>query len=372
MGSVCQAQTPTIGLAPGVKPLPDSAASHRLLASLNALLYRPGPAPSVLPAESLATTALLEEVRGAEHSAAPNDPGAYPAYLTNVVRLDSLHYLLQLANVGVTGATARLRASYELIAQREGTEFLFYAPLRRNTAAWHSKTLGGYVFYYQTGLPKRAAALVKAATFFDHKLQAPSQQTTVYCCRDLTEALRLIGVTYKLDYVGLTHGTLSARAPQRLLLLAQEKEVTNFDPHDLWHQRLRNVLPANVINKPVDEGCAYLYGGSWGITWPQILGLFQQKVSAGPPPDWLAAYENPVNFNDSQQRPLLTAYVINALIVQKLERDKGFTAVQQLLSCGKAEKGNANYFKALEDATGITKSNFNAAVGALIRNSGHQ
>ena len=46
----------------------------------------------------------------------------------------------------------------------------------------------------------------------------------------------------------------------------------------------------------------------------------------------------------------------NALIVQKLERTKGFAAVLELLTCGKYEKGGENYFKVLEKLTGINKS----------------
>lgn len=356
-----------------MKLLADSAASRHLLGSLNALLYPAagGPAQPVLPEASLATAALLDEMRGAEQSAGPPGPSSYPAYLTNVVRLDSLNYLLQLANVGVGAAAPMLRASYELMARRQGQQFVFYAPLGRNAAAWRRQQLGSYVFYYQTTLPKGAANLVKAATLLDRKLQAPAQRTTLYCCPSLTEALRLVGVTYKLDYAGLAHGTLSAREPQQLLLLAEDQEVTAFDPHDLWHQRLRNVMAANSINKPVDEGCAYLYGGSWGMSWPAIFALFQQKVGINPQTDWLAAYENSVNFGESKQRPLQTAYVINALIVQKIEREKGFAAVKQLLGCGKYEKDNANYFKELAEVAGITKSNFNATVWALIRSQDH-
>jgi len=359
------AQAPAVAAAPGVKLLPDSATSSQLLASLTALLHPPAPAALVLPSASLATAALLEEVG----AAAAGAPGPLQQYLTNVVPLDSVHYLLQLATVAAPPAPVP-RATYELLAQRQGTAFVFSAPLARNTAGWHRRQLGSYAFYYPTELPRGAAALVKKATFFDHKLQAAPPQTTVYCCPDLPAALHLIGVTSQAGYAGLAHGTLSSRAPRQLLLLTPPQDITGFDPHDLWHQRVRNTLPAGTLNKPVDEGCAYLYGGSWGIAWPTILRLFQAKVGANPNTDWLAVYESAPNFNDSKRQPLLPAYVINALLVQKIEREKGFAAVKPLLACGKYEPGNANYFKALEAATGITKSSFNSAIWALVRASG--
>jgi hypothetical protein len=50
-----------------------------------------------------------------------------------------------------------------------------------------------------------------------------------------------------------------------------------------------------------------------------------------------------------------------------MERDKGFAVIMELLSCGKKEADNANYFKALEKITGISKSDFNSTVVRLIK-----
>ena len=59
-------------------------------------------------------------------------------------------------------------------------------------------------------------------------------------------------------------------------------------------------------------------------------------------------------------------YIVNALIIQKIEKEKGFAGVWELLNCGKFEKGNENYYKALEKLTGITKANYNDKVWELI------
>jgi len=60
-------------------------------------------------------------------------------------------------------------------------------------------------------------------------------------------------------------------------------------------------------------------------------------------------------------------YFINALFVQKIESEKGFGAVLPLLTCGKYQKDNSNYFKVLETLTGINRLNFNERVGELIQ-----
>ncbi|MEO6980473.1 MAG: hypothetical protein ABI113_18925, partial [Mucilaginibacter sp.] len=119
----------------------------------------------------------------------------------------------------------------------------------------------------------------------------------------------------------------------------------------------------------VDEGCAYLYGGSWGISSPEILRLFKEYAAANPNADWLTLYINEKNKNFSEgSKPLKISYAINALVAQKYDKEKG-GAPMALLTCGKIEKGDENYFKALEKVSGITKANFNAEVLKLVRNA---
>jgi hypothetical protein len=188
----------------------------------------------------------------------------------------------------------------------------------------------------------------------------------------MPELLQNIGVLYKLEYNGRSVSTFNASENKTTLLVngTYNESFNSFDPHDLWHERTRNAIPKNTINKPVDEGCAYLYGGSWGISWLQILKTFKEKVANNPKSDWLSLYEGYYNFGESKEKHLIVSYLINALIVEKLEKEKGFPAVMELLSCGKYEKGNDNYFKVLEKLTGINKANFNEQVWALIKKSG--
>jgi hypothetical protein len=130
---------------------------------------------------------------------------------------------------------------------------------------------------------------------------------------------------------------------------------------------LHNVVSTSIINKPVDEGTAFLYGGSWGLTWQQILDKFKTYAAANPNADWLALYNEGKNFDEGAKFPLNIDYTINALLVKKIEKEKGFPSVIELLSCGKYQKDNENYFKALEKITGISKADFSANVWALIK-----
>jgi hypothetical protein len=92
-------------------------------------------------------------------------------------------------------------------------------------------------------------------------------------------------------------------------------------------------------------------------------------VSSNPKSDWLSLYEQFYNFGESKEKSLIVGYVINALIVEKIEKEKGFSAVIEFLSSGKHEKTNEKYFATLEKLTGMNKSNFNESVWKLINES---
>jgi hypothetical protein len=352
---------------------PADSASSRLQTALDDFLRTRADtaarAARVWPPAALETTALLDELTGLEQAAGqPASP--YQLYLSNLVQLDSTNYLLQLAALGLHEQTPRLRASFELRAKLVEGKFLFYSPLLPNTAAWQQRLIGLIHFHYLTASDfnrKAATAYARKAAFFDKKTGSPPIMTDFYVCGNLPAALRAVGLDSKADYQGEAHDNLSARLPGRLLVLSGDAVADRFDPHDLWHARLRNVLAADSTNKAVDEGCAMLYGGSWGISWPVILSQFRAYARARPGADWLALYPTSASVSTGGQRPLRLSYVINALIVEELERTKGFGAVKELLSCGRYEPTNARYFQTLERVAGISRASFNTRVEVLLQ-----
>ena len=110
-----------------------------------------------------------------------------------------------------------------------------------------------------------------------------------------------------------------------------------------------------------------MYGGSWGLSWNEILKRFKIYATANPHSDWVALYNESKNFDEKSRFPLNVDFAINALLVQKIEKEKGFSYVIELLSCGKKEPGNENYFNALEKIKGIRKGYFNSNVWELIK-----
>lgn len=322
----------------------------------------------VLKEELLATSALLDEMKGLEHAAKNTDKSVYKGYLTNVTKVDADNFIVQFAYMGTTDGAPVLRAGFTLLAKRAGDIFYFSSPLTRNTKYWRSKKRGNITFYYKDILDNAdAKAYQKKVEFYDKKLKATDLPIEFYYCDNFPEVLQLLGVDYKADYNGIRNNILASQENNTNLMINGWNSNTNrFDTHDLWHERLRTVMSSAVINRPVDEGCAYLYGGSWGYTWEEIQVKFKKYVADNPNADWLKLYLETTNF-EAGEKPLKAGYVLNALIAQKIEREKGFAPVMELLGCGPREKGDENYFKVLEKLTGINKANFNKEMWVLIK-----
>lgn len=364
--------TNAIIVDPSIRLPKDSTESLRLMTALDSFLVNSQKQTDdnkyVFAAERIETFILLDEITDMEKSGKFRDEHFYKLYLTNVTLLRDSNYLVKVAYIGTAENTPMLRACFELIAHRNRTGFSFSSPLKRNTKRWKTINIAGAIFHFKDSINKaKLNEYLSAIRKYDKKLGQKDKVIEMYCCEDAVELQRVMGVDYKRDYNSQTEKTFSSYfGNKQLVATARRNGSFDFDPHDLWHARLAIAKIAPATNRPVDEGCAYLYGGSWGISWQDIYKRFKEKVAANSSTDWLAAKEQALNFSDNEQQPLLADYVVNALIVNKLEKEKGFKAVADLLGCGKYEAGNANYYQKLESLTGITKENYNKEVWALI------
>jgi len=343
----------------------DSVTRITLLSSLRGWLTQkkaPDKENAYIMADDLpATSAFMDEVRKVDQA----------CYLTNVIPVDSGTFRVQFAYMGVRDTIPSLRMYCTLLAKRKGDRFYFSSPLSSNTMSWKMREIGNCRFHYKNEINiKRAEDYQKKVAFYDSKLSVPPQVIDFYCCDGLSEAMRVVGVEYKSDYNGLAYEELSGYAANRSVVLCGFAWVNGFndwDTHDTWHGRLHNQVSTNTINRPVDEACAYLYGGSWRIYgWGDVLRLFREYARAHPDADWLALYKEGANFIPPP-KILKISYAINALIVQRLEKEKGFPAVMELLTCGKKEPGDANYFAAVRKLTGVDTAGYNAYVGQLLK-----
>ena len=368
------AQTNSLRLNPNIVLPKDSIESKLLTTSLNDFLLaaqKPNEENKfVFEGEKIETFIQLDEINGIEKSGKFKDDYFYKPYLTNVVLLKDNNYLIQISYIGTSENTALLRASFEFIAHKTNNTFEFSSPLLKNTKNWKVEKVGNNIFHYQNTINKnKVKEFNKLTSSFDNKLKSTNKITDYYLCDNIIELGKLIGVEYKSDYNGRSESVWSSSFGDRKLVVFgnNNSSFNEFDPHDLFHDRLSVVIPRSKVNKPVDEGCAYLYGGSWGFTWKEIFKAFKEQIASNKNTNWKEIKETPISFktgNFTNQAD----YIVNALLVKKIEKEKGFAGVWELLNVGPFEKGNEKYYQTLEKLTGITKANYNEKIWELINN----
>lgn len=374
MAFCMNAQTNSLQLNPNIVLPKDSIESKNLTTSINDFLLsaqKPNEENKfILESEKIETFILLDEINGIEKNVKLKDDFFYKPYLTNLVPLKDNNYLVQVSYIGTNERIAFLRASFEFIAHKKSNSFVFSSPLLGNTNNWKVEKLGNNIFHYQNTInEEKVKEFNKLTTSFDLKLKSSNKITDYYCCDNIIELEKLIGVDYKSDYNGRTESVWSSSIGDRKLIVLGDNNsnFNEFDPHDLFHDRLSLVIARNKVNKPVDEGCAYLYGGSWGLTWKEIFKAFKEQIASNKNISWTEIKENPVYFKTKGYNNSAD-YIVNALLVQKIEKEKGFEGVWELLNVGPFEKGNEKYYQTLEKLTGITKSNYDNKIWELINN----
>lgn len=371
---IANAQTNSLRINHGIVLPKDSIESKALTTSLNDFLLsaqKPNEENKfVFENEKIETFIQLDEINGIEKSGKFKDDYFYKPYLTNVILLKDKTYLIQVSYIGTTENTAVLRACFEFIAHKTNNKFALSSPLLKNTKNWKVVKTRNNIFHYQNSINKdKVKEYTELTNTFDTKLKVPNKITDYYLCDNVVELNKLFGVEYKSDYNGMLESSSTSELGNRKLIVLGNSNSTfsNFDPHDLFHDRLSLIIPRSKVNKPVDEGCAYLYGGSWGFTWKEIFKAFKEQIANTKTTNWLEIKEKPVSFKTGNF-PNQADYIVNALLVKKIEKEKGFAGVWELLNVGPFEKGNEKYYQTLERLTGITKTNYNDEIWILINN----
>lgn len=321
--------------------------------------------------QKVETYILLDEIMYIHKNPFTHQDHFYKPYLNNIIELEDQQYLLQISYIGGEAGEHELQAMFEIIAHESDKGFRFSSPLSQNKKRFQKYEDAGFCFYFKDHLNmSNVKEHIRYANEFDEKLGQTGKETIYYCCANFQESLQLIGVIYKKAYNGMKRNVLSSSAANKKLILMGNGNVSydTFDGHDLWHDRLSLLISRRTINKPLDEGCAYLYAGSWGMSWKEIFTRFMDKVASDKSSDWRNYKENPVDFGESRATHLYVDYVVNALLVEKIENDHGFEGVMKLLKTGPSQAGNELYYNALQELTGISKESYNEEVWQLIRN----
>jgi len=363
--SVINGQTSIIKITPEINLPKDSVTSENLLLSLNQFLTTAQADAKnmewVYPPQYLETTVLLDEIEGIEKK---GEEFFYQPHLIDVIPIEDEQFLVQVSYMGIVEEAPVIRANFELIAHKAEDKFLFSSPLVRNTRGWKTTTIENFSFRYNGTLNiDKVTEYQKLTAFYDERLKIKPKKKTYYLFENGLVSQQYFGLPYKLDYNGEGEGMRwTVLLEDQDIYVMSDAGLYQFDPHDLWHNRLAQVKSRRVVNHAVDEGIATLYGGSWGWTWQELFTAFNDQIKFDKNTDWLKLREERTAFiTEGHRNP--TDFMVNALLVKKIEQEKGFSAVWELLNA----KEESAYLTTLERLTGISKKNYNKEVWKLVK-----
>lgn len=373
--STISAQTNLLKINPDIIMPTDSLESEALLLSVNAFLaaaQENSPNKWILATEKIETQLLIDEILDIQKSKAFKNDAFFKPYLTKITPLENDKYAVHIAYIGINKDTANLRANFELIAHKTNDSYLIGSPLIRNTKNWQTKKVENHIFHYSFSLDaEKVQQYAELASFYDEKLKNNDGTTHYYLCTDEMDPLKLFGVEYKSDYNGwkLDDSSWLSSTGKKSLLVGNASSFYNFDTHDLWHNRLNQVISRKKVHHRVNCHIAYLHGGSWGFSWETLFPMFSEKFVVGKQIDWLAHKKNKSHFLTDGHKNYTDDF-LGALIVKQIEKEKGFDGVWELLLT-KRTKEDREYFTALENLIGISKKNYNKEIFKLIEAEMH-
>lgn len=233
----------------------DTLESKSLIADLNKFLelsQKPNEENNlVLPEQKIQTFLLLNEMKNIQKSETFKNDYFYKSYLTNFVQISKNQYLVQVSYIGINENEPILKASFSFVANKNNNSFLFSSPLQRNTENWNTTKVDNLTFHYKNSIDNEKVNSYKnLVSKLDEKLNLTKNTTEFYCCENLIEAEKIIGVDYKVDYNGRTNGIRDEYIENNEIIILgnSNADFNHFDEHDLFHNRLSLVIDRSKVN----------------------------------------------------------------------------------------------------------------------------
>lgn len=366
------AQSDYLTIQEGIKLPKDSLECEKLIESLNGFLQDTTENNQwVFPNAKGETNILLDEQKHLVAEMAENGINTKP-YLTNLIPIGKTDYMVQISFMGVVDEKPQLQGIFNFIATPTDSSFLFASPLFTKTKQWHCIKEGYLTAYYDDEDTKEyVIQYLNNIKKFDKMLEINFPTTAYFCksCETMPDLLYLLGIEYSQAYSNKNWPMVDFVNTKQLFKFYPRRffEGKTPDPHDVFHSRAYKSMSKKERNRYMICGCAYVYCGSWRISWEDIQKKFKAKMNYQHEKDWLKLYFERYNFGDSKARHLLVTQFVNALIIEKVIKEQGFSAVKKSLASGNIYKDQEHFFHILEEVTGINEKNFNKKVSKLIQ-----
>ena len=356
------AQTP-IASVPGLSVNVAADTQRRLINALDTLISHVNNNKLVLsetdPIGSELSASVLGTLKGIENNAAEKDAHFYKPQLVNLYPVDNDQYFLSVAYI----AGNSLRAIFNVVATIHPDKITFSVPVFYQTRNWMTAKVGNITYHYSDYINlARAKKFNEDNTRIAQKLGVKPEHFDFYLVKNHQELWCLLGYEYDSKAAGMVADGYGVDGGVIFSIMHNE----NFS-HDTFHYYSAKIR-TQPRNSAADEGVAYSWGNAYYtdesgeiLTQKQVANQLKQYLQRHPNTSLLELFTKNPMILDHQTK---VRSLLSSLICDEVERHKGVAGIKSLLDCG---RGDDQYFKVVNDITGINPANFDVEVGRLLK-----
>lgn len=316
------------------------------------------------------TKAILAYLKDVENNKEKGIPNFYKKELLNLYPIGDDQFSLRIAYLGYDKANSKpsIEMIFNLIAKNDKGHIRFALPLTYATKDWTSQTIGNINYYFRNNLQtERAELFDQKNTIIAGKLDVQPESFDFYMCYHYQEILGLLGMEYDVTENGQFEDGFGVQSGH--IFAIQNNE--DFS-HDIFHYY------SGQINKNrnwiAEEGIAYSWGNAYYadangemINQAILVQELKKYLKEHPEQSIYDLFENNTKIFNHLSPKISVRSAISSLLCDEIERKKGKAGISKIITCGKRKATFEHFFTALDELIGINKTNFDEAVGRLIK-----
>nr|WP_294791637.1 hypothetical protein [uncultured Mucilaginibacter sp.] len=278
-----------------------------------------------------------------------------PTLLAILPAIKDQQYIMKLSYMGVTPQNEPVqRMIVTLVAEKRRNNYYFFNAVNYSTRNWNKKQVGSvkYIYPYQLNLAK-AREMDRMNKIIAKKFAMPIIPLTYYRCDDPEQMLKIMGY----DYVSNMYWSMAGGFAPYWISTVFAGNNSELYVHELVHFYTLKLFPVNT--RIMNEGYAtYLGGSGGGLSLDESKPLARNYLDKHPDKDITQVF---INF-DRVEKSIPFTYIVSGLICRDVETKYGFEKIKRLFEA----KSDDEYFKLLEEVTGVTKKQFSDYVRKLV------
>ncbi len=262
----------------------------------------------------------------------------------------------------------KIQYIFNLVATTINDKTTFAIPLDYLTRNWKVEKVGNTTYHFTDQIN------VKRAEIFDqkHKIIASNlgiipEELDFYMCDNYQEILKLLGFEYSLNKNGNYRNGYGVDAKTIFSIMNNE----DFS-HDILHYYSGQLYDKDDRNWVTEEGLAYNWGNAYYtdqngemISQERLVNELKKYLLEYPNTNIFDLFWNNTKIFNRIATEISVRSVISGIILNEIEKEKGLTGINKMLTCGRA-KTMISYLKETDELIGVNRDNFDLKVSELL------